>query len=1018
MPLRELLRSVSAAAAVLLLLISSTASAATESLADSASWLARGTYPEVAAFMRANRGAEAESTARVLLASLEGRTGVDSLEMARGVESLLDALTSRSKSGTAEVERLSARAIRLHEVYGGPRDVRMTTALVFRARWFRAHNQLDSTAACYQAALRRVEETLGPNDMVASWVLNLLAAAYRMKGEMKPQRECLERALAIREEKLPANDKQIGLVLGNLALLDLEEGEYPAARERMARSLRMMEEQEGPEGLQVGLALINLSMLSSELGDHATALEQIERCIRVLTKRLGPESWEVVQARVNRAAQLRGAGADGEAEQELRAIVEMFPRIRQSNNGLHPELLGNLAEVLAARGKFAEADSLVAVALEEKRAVYSEAHFEVARTLRQQGEMKLARGDFDSAKRCYRSALEIDTRLFGGHHPDLGRDHLGLAIAGLASNDSAAAILRDAIASENISREHVRRMVSHMPERIGLQLADVRASGLDVMLTLVAQHPSDSALVRLAWDSVVRSRAMLLDELAKRHRVIASRSDSLGLALERELGERRKRLSMHFVRGVTDSASAHRARELQAECEQAEAALAAHSARFRDEQSVLRAGLDDVLSALPGGAALVAFARFNRVVAGRDSAVATDLAFVGLPRGHVGVTVIGDAARTDSLVAAWRRGIEAAARLGRPAASLSASLRRSGGRLRAAIWDSVAARVPEGARLFIVPDGALSLVAFDALPLGGSRYLLEDGHVRQVVSSERRLVQAADARARANALVVGGVDFDQSVARSSRPTASAFRSARASCGSFRDLHFERLPGSLREAKEISELLRRSGLGSETSAARKPLVLSSSLASETAFKQEASRFGIIHLATHGFFLSEGCSGRATATRDRELRAGWESPLLYSGVALAGANGRAKAAPNDEDGVLTAEEVASLDLSAAELVVLSACESGLGTVVDGEGVFGLRRAFEVAGAHRLVLSLWRVRDDDAQFWMRAFYEARSRVPGDVAAAARAASLQLLRERRAAGFASDPSSWGAFIASGERN
>jgi CHAT domain-containing protein len=126
-------------------------------------------------------------------------------------------------------------------------------------------------------------------------------------------------------------------------------------------------------------------------------------------------------------------------------------------------------------------------------------------------------------------------------------------------------------------------------------------------------------------------------------------------------------------------------------------------------------------------------------------------------------------------------------------------------------------------------------------------------------------------------------------------------------------------------------------------------------------------------------------------------------LYSGVALAGANRRAKAAPTDEDGVLTAEEVASLDLSAAELVVLSACESGLGTVVDGEGVFGLRRAFEVAGARRLVLSLWRVRDDDAQFWMRAFYEAQGRTSGDVAAGA--ASLHLLRARRAAGFASDP-------------
>lgn len=1022
MPLHELLRRVCAPCALLLLVllgaVASPRMGIAAVLSDSASWLARGTYPEVLTFMRANRGAEAESTARSMLAQLERRAVVDSLDMARGIETLLDALSQRSKSGTTEAEQLSARAIRLHETCGGSRDVRLATALVHRARWFRAHNELDSAIVQYQAALRRIEETLGPDDLVASWVLNMLGAVHRMKGEMKPQRECLVRALAIREAKLPPSDKQIGVVLGNLALLDMEEGEYQLAREHMNRSLRMMQAEEGPEGLQVGLALINLSKLSGTLGDYAVAREQIERCIRILTKRLGHESREVMQARLNFAAQLRRSGEYEAAERELREVVEQFPRVMQSNNGMHPELLGNLAAVLESRGKLREADSLVAVALAEKVAVYSERHFEVAHSLRQQGDLKRSLRDFESAKRSFQLALEIDTAIFGSSHPDVGRDHLELAVTGLLSGEGLEVVLREAAASETISQEHVRRMVSSTPERVGLQFEGSRASGLDVMLTLVEMHPTDTTLVRIAWDSVVRSRAMLLDELAKRHRVIAAHSDSVGHLLERDLGERRRRLSMHFVRGVTDTASARHASELQAECEEAEAALGAHSARFRDEQYVSRAGLEEVLRAMPEGASLVAFTRFNRVGGVSGPAVATDLAFVGLPSGHVSVVLIGPASRTDSLVAEWRRGMEAAVRFGRSGPGASSRLRRSGERLRVAIWDSVARLMPDVVRVFIVPDGALSLVSFEALPLGRARYLLEDGHIRQVVSSERRLLLAGREQRRTNALVVGGVDFDQSSTEATSAGAQVFRGARASCGSFSKLRFEQLPGSLREAKEVSALLRREGASVGRFEARRSVLLSSGLASEAAFKQEASRFGVIHLATHGFFLPGKCPDRVTSSRARELHAGWESPLLYSGVALAGANQRAAAAPTGEDGLLTSEEVASLDLSSAELVVLSACESGLGTVVDGEGVFGLRRAFEVAGARQLVLSLWRVRDDDAQRWMRAFYEARVLAPRDVATAARAASLALLRAQKAAGVRVDPSAWGAFVASGDWN
>jgi CHAT domain-containing protein len=194
------------------------------------------------------------------------------------------------------------------------------------------------------------------------------------------------------------------------------------------------------------------------------------------------------------------------------------------------------------------------------------------------------------------------------------------------------------------------------------------------------------------------------------------------------------------------------------------------------------------------------------------------------------------------------------------------------------------------------------------------------------------------------------------------------------------------------------------------------------ASEAAFKRDAPGHRVLHVATHGFFLNGACESApgtrgvgglsSTAATARPV----ENPLLLSGLALAGANRRASASPNEDDGILTAEEVASLNLEGVEWAVLSACDTGVGEIKAGEGVFGLRRAFQVAGARTVIMSLWSVDDQATRTWMRALYEGRFQRKLSTAAAVHAASLSLLRERRAKGQSTHPFYWAAFIAAGD--
>jgi CHAT domain-containing protein len=137
---------------------------------------------------------------------------------------------------------------------------------------------------------------------------------------------------------------------------------------------------------------------------------------------------------------------------------------------------------------------------------------------------------------------------------------------------------------------------------------------------------------------------------------------------------------------------------------------------------------------------------------------------------------------------------------------------------------------------------------------------------------------------------------------------------------------------------------------------------------------------------------------------------------TGLALAGANNRGRVALDQDEGLLTADEIAGLDLQGTEWAVLSACDTGLGEIKAGEGVFGLRRAFQIAGARTVIMSLWSVEDQSAREWMRVLYEGRLHRNLDTAAAVREAGLFVLRARRAKGQSTHPFYWAAFVAAGD--
>jgi CHAT domain-containing protein len=696
----------------------------------------------------------------------------------------------------------------------------------------------------------------------------------------------------------------------------------------------------------------------------------------------------------------------------------------------HRYRIQSLLGLAAASRSLDEHDDARRLAREALAAVeqsQSPEDLEAARALTALAETEVDAGNAAAAVPSLERALAMIERVLGDGA--FRSEHPRAVLAEALRRLEDGRCLSEALESERVAREHLRRTIRVLPERQALSWRGSVRRGLDLALTCLASTPgrSDSA-VAAVWDAVVRSRGLVLDELVSRLHFDPGADTAVHRLANAFVVARRREVNL-AVRGPrNESESEFRATLVDAarEADEAEAALARRSAAYRTRFERGAIGLAEVKAARPANAALVSYIRYQsprlpsleappETVAGRHPAGDHYAAFV--LRNDAGPPMfvpLGTAGEIDSLVARWH----IAARSQAPD---EANYRRVAGALRARAWDPIARHLEDAPVVCLTPDDALALVNFDTLPLGARGYLIERGPLVLYLTMERDLVAGPRAPGvGGHLLAVGGVDYDAEpgAPRAASPSpastpGSSSRGAGVGCAVLDSMRFVALPQSRAEIEDVRELWARSAPG------RRVRALSGSAATEEAFRANAPTCRVLHLATHGFFIDGDCNP-APAGPDAGVIDGTaedaDLPLVRSGLALAGANGRRRTAIAADDGILTAAEVATLDLDAVEGVVLSGCETGLGAPANLEGLIGLRRAFQVAGAKTLVMSLWGVEDAPARRWVRTFYETLTRGRSSHVAV-RDASRALLAAQRAAGLGGHPAAWGAFTSCGTR-
>lgn len=871
-----------------------------------------------------------------------------------------------------------------------------------------------------------------------------LAISAKSFGDRTEEKRLLEEALRVGERALVTCSPGFPSVLHHLALSVLDDGDYARAQALFERARSAHEQCLGPNNTETATVIHNQAYFATQMGDLTSAQKLEQRAIQIWTKTLSAEHPHVAWGLDALAEVLALQGASTRS----RALYERALGIRQRAFGSeHPDVawtLVNLARTSLQSGDLNRASDYLtkAIGIYRRLGVADNTNnFAIALPL--MAEVESRRGDYERARSTLDETLATRTRLFGDSHPLVAETRAQIAALELRVGLDEDA-LANALDAERIGREHLTTTIRYLPERQALAYATSRPKGLDLALSIAVASEASNPVATL--DSVIRSRSIVLDELAARaHASLAS--DPIVANLMVVLVASRQRYANLMLRSVSDLSSVpiSMLEDARRQKENAERALAEKSVAFRDELARGEIGLADVRNALPANAALVAFVRYDRTTsfgaATAGAATVTNrqpsrnvrptpsyVAFiVRADAERPSVVPLGPAATVDTLVGNWRTETTRAPGSA-SAAAAEQSYRAAGGALRRRIWDPLRAYLTGATKIFVVPDGALNVVSLAALPVDDTRYLIESEPLIHYLSAERDLVPDPSRTPLGNGLLaVGGAAFDDtssftpargsSASTVSKPTASRppvmNTQRRAPCGSFESLRFNVLPGTRQEVSEIA----RSWTGSAAD------VLQDRAASETAFKRQAPGHRVLHIATHGFFLGD-CSSISAETRSvgglttgqRSLPDGLrESPLLLSGLALAGANRRSTARPGDDDGILTAEEVSALNLSGVEWAVLSACDTGLGVVKASEGVFGLRRAFQTAGVRTVIMSLWPVDDQAAKSWMLALYAGRFQHL-TTAEAVQQASLRMLRTRRAGKQTTHPFYWAAFVAVGD--
>jgi CHAT domain-containing protein/tetratricopeptide (TPR) repeat protein len=800
--------------------------------------------------------------------------------------------------------------------------------------------------------------------------LNNLAVTLAELGRLDESRELLSESLVITRKNSPANHPDVLSSISNLATIEQLLGRENEAERLLEEAAKLIRDLPKQNPLTVASILSNLASIRASLGRYSEAEQLHKEALDIKQTVLVGDHTTIAISMSNLGNVQESLGKFEESEANITASLEMSRR--QFPNG-HPTIaktICNLSRIRILQRRYLDAETLLDESLSMYRRFVSHDHQDVAVVLASLGRVRQLMGRSADAESLLIESLEMQKRLYPTDHFSTSTTLAYLSEVYEAMGKTAAAVeTYDQSVSMGLSiLDRSAIFESELQQIHHARTREFQLTGF-VSLAVNSQHPAETVFPHcLRWKGVIFAR----QRLSRLARETGDNEVDTKLLELQSIGAKLARLSLLVP---TDSIKQENWRsqliELQNQRAGLEQDLSSISAEYRALRQQAKIGLQDVLAVIPADAALVDIHLYNRRLETKNEYGIPHVesgycAFVLRPGREPKLVELGSKPRIDELIGLWRQGY------GRSTTSEA----DPGSALRELLWKPIVTEL-EGTKTVIVsPEGPLAMLPWGALP--GSHpgsYLIEEFAfvtvpVPILLPEMMQVPHVADAAALASMLLVGDVDYGNSTGQSEQVAFS--RSAPiGSGGGLRA--WAPLDDTRREISAIKDSFELNFLGGHVT------VLRRGDATEGALRSIAPAHQFLHIATHGYFAPESMkSALASNSGEQQIvldNKGPAGPLGYhpgvlSGLVMAGANN--EPLPNRDDGIMTALEVGDLDLRKVDCVVLSACSTGLGQVAGGEGILGLQRSFQIAGARTTVTSLWDVDSAATKELMIRFYE----------------------------------------------
>ena len=804
-----------------------------------------------------------------------------------------------------------------------------------------------------------------------------LGLLYHTTGRLSKAEEFTLEALKMRRDQLGDIDGY-GASLNNMGVLYKDLGKYAEAEEYLNRALEVTRETKGSQGSACAIVLNNLAILYQVTGKYDDAEKLLLQALSIASDDMKEKSPNYVRLKVNLALLYQLQQRYEEAEEICLDAI----RTKQNRLGTnHPDyavLLQNLASLYQLTGRYDLVEKNLDKAIHIYKRKFGEQHHVYAGALYDMARYRLFRGETKQARSLLEQAREVQLEKLGVHHP------------AYVNTLETIAILEWQEENWNASTENYRRVMDEYLYQIhtyfpAMSEYDKSRFWSTIQPKFIRFHSyameARQEIPGITYDMYryhIATKALLLSSTSKVKKRILESGDEALVGKYREWLDLKEYLSKLYTLSKEElEADRINLDSLEQVANTREKELSQVSELFAGAYTQKEVTPSDIALRLSSGEACVEFIRINRYRYLEPDTTVVYAALV-LDRNNYrqpDLVVFPNGKELETTEALRYRRLMQTAREGEPFYHI--------------YWRDLEDITRKVGTLYVSLDGVYNQINLKTLQKEDGSYLIDEKNLIY-------LTNTSDLPALKDRLEAGTFQRKQAFL-----AGNPFYAKNFDWNRMVTMPLPELPGTQEEVDRINELLKSRRWNTR--------IITGEEATEEAVKQISSP-ALLHIATHGFFLEDLPDGLQEKVFGIEPMKAAENPLLRSGLLFTGADNTLQhiettGSNRRDDGVLNAFEAMILDLDQTGLVVLSACETGLGEIVNGEGVYGLQRALQIAGASTVVISLWQVSDEVTQELMTRFYRYWLD-SGDKLRAFEKAQLEIKQKYPS------PFYWGAFV------